>query len=62
MGTLFNRDGCIVTSQSIHPKNWIFIISSPEVSQDISLSDQTLLMLHKYVHSSPIYDPVIVKY
>ena len=61
-GICLNEMDAVNDFQSIHPRVGMLSVSSPEVSQDISLSDQTLLMLHKYVHSSPIYDPVIVKY
>ncbi len=60
-GILLNENGAVNDFMALHPRESMLSVSSPEVSSSVSLSEQTLLMLHKFIHDSPMYEPIIVK-
>lgn len=60
-GILLNENAAVNDFMALHPRESMLSVSSPEVSSSVSLSEQTLLMLHKFIHDSPMYEPIIVK-
>lgn len=60
-GIFFNEQEAVNDFMNIHPRESMLSTETPKVGDNVSLSEQAALNLHKWLWSVPEFTPVVIK-